>query len=128
MLVPGQQWRTFWDFSPDRAKSSLPNQYEASVSFQSANGAEHSHSYEIDWNVNVDRQWVTVYGIHDVAKSLREIARQIRGWREFGGKGLRVVVRDGDARDERRHQEYLASLAEQEQLPGPGKEQAGEGQ
>lgn len=40
VLVPGQQWRTMWDFGPSRAQSALPSRYVATVQFEDSRGRE----------------------------------------------------------------------------------------
>lgn len=106
VLVPDQEWRTFWDFTParDEAKD-LPEHYTATVTFDDSQGQTvGSYTFEIDWRVLIDRGFITVYNLHDVATALREISEVLR--RVKSHDGLDVVVRDGDAIDERRRQHY----------------------
>lgn len=106
VLVPNQEWRTFWDFTParDEAKD-LPEQYTATVTFDDSQGhAAGSYTFEIDWRVVLDRGFVTVYNVHDAATALREISEILRHVKSR--HGLDVVVRDGDVMDERQRQRY----------------------
>lgn len=98
VLVPGQEWRTMWDFGPSRAQSDLPERYEASVTYRSSRRPLPPLKYVLDWSAYMGRRWVTTYNLHDAAKALREIQRTLGRWQE-GVNGLAVWVRDGDARD-----------------------------
>jgi hypothetical protein len=107
VLVPGQEWRTFWEFTPqlDAAlkdkNSRIPSSYTATVTFRDSRGMKSYGPYlfEIDWNVLIDRGFVTVYRMHDAARALAEIKDQIRKWTD--SSGLRVIAWDGDKRDQR---------------------------
>jgi hypothetical protein len=76
-LVPGQEWREMWDFTPDRAATDLPNHHEAVVTFKDPQGGKHCFSYILDWGTIRNRMSVKVYGIHDAAKALREIGKTL---------------------------------------------------
>jgi hypothetical protein len=103
VLVPGQEWRTFWDFTAARAGASdLPDEYTATVTFSDSGGEPVNGEYRfvIDWRVLIDRTSVTVYNLHNAAEALREISDALRK------RKLDVVVRDGDALDERNRTYY----------------------
>jgi hypothetical protein len=106
VLVPGQEWRTFWDttIARDPAKD-LPTGYTAQVAFKDSRGAEiDPYTFEIDLRTLVDRGYVTVYTEHHAAEALRDISKLLASWNAPGS--LSVVARDGDALDERRRQEW----------------------
>ena len=110
VLVPGQEYRTFWDTGIARHDSGLPDRHDAVVQFKDSRGKNTALSFVLDWSPLWSRSVVTEYKMHDAAKALREINATLKAAKEGGGKGLAVVVRDGDARDERTRQ----GLAERE--------------
>jgi hypothetical protein len=77
-LVPGQEWRTLWDFTPDRAAAELPDSHDAVVTFRDSWGEIHSFSYVLDWSATRQRMYATVYGAHHGVKALREISETLR--------------------------------------------------
>ena len=102
VLVPGQEWRTFWDFTPARVGApDLPTEYTATVTFRDSDGEPVNGEYRfvLDWRVLIDRGFITVLNLHDAATALREISEVLRKAKSH--HGLDVVVRDGDALDER---------------------------
>lgn len=102
VLVPGQEWRTFWDFTPQRdAASDMPRKYSARVAFKDSRGREgFEFTFEIDWQVLIDRGFITIYKMHDAARALRDIGELLGKWNE-AGTGMRVIARDGDRKDQR---------------------------
>lgn len=111
VLVPGQEWRTLWDTGLARVGSGLPDRHEAVVTFTDSQGRSFPPLRSVlDWSSYWQREQVTVYGPHHSAKALREISATIKRWRETSG-GLAVVVRDGDAKDERNRQHLEARRA-----------------
>lgn len=119
-LVPLQEWRCFWDHGPSRVKTDLPDLYEAEVSYYSSYGKNrrryHVFRYQLDYGARHNTMYVVQYGIHDAAKSMREIRDHIKGWTEWPKKGLSVFMRDGDAKDERRRQEFAQAKAQHEEI------------
>lgn len=114
-LVPGQEWRTLWDFSPARAQTNLPERHEVHVRVKDSIGQVAEEVFILDWGAYRSRRWVTVRTIHDVGKSLRAIERELPRWREGLHGGLRVTVRDGDAKDAAEladHEAYLNEIAQ----------------
>ncbi|MGK5521266.1 hypothetical protein ACSNN9_18195 [Micromonospora sp. URMC 107] len=102
VLVPGQEWRIFWDSGIERKSAGLPDRHEVTVFYDDSHGKKMKPTKAIlDWSVYKSRMWVDTYGQHHSAKALREISSLMKSWKEFGG-GVRVYVRDGDAKDEAR--------------------------
>ena len=100
-LVPGQEWRTYWDFTQARAKAKLPTRYGATVNFKDSTGAKSFASdFDLDWQPLIDRGVINVYRMHHAADALRDI-RQILKDSQASGGGIDVYSRDGDARDRR---------------------------
>lgn len=59
VLVPGQEWRTFWDFAPRRATTDLPDRHEAVVTFNDSQRQRFELPYVLDWSSYKDRMFVT---------------------------------------------------------------------
>ena len=76
-LVPGQEWRQLWDFTPERVKTDLPERHEAVVTFKDSRGEEHRFEYILDWGATRSRMYVTTYGVHHGVKALREISKTL---------------------------------------------------
>lgn len=113
VLVPGQEWRTFWD-SGQRMESDLPRRHEALVSFSDSQGRTLPPLRSIlDWTAFEHRIAIDTYGIHHAAKALRQIEKTLTGWRE-SPKGLAVFVRDGDAKDARDRERLADRRAERD--------------
>ncbi len=109
VLVPGQEWRTWWDFGPERAETDLPQRYEASVSYKDAHHrALPTTPAVLDWGAYLGRRWVSVYTMHDAAKALREMSKTLRKWQESPSGGLAVFTRDGDEKDQQKRERYEA--------------------
>jgi hypothetical protein len=99
-LVPGQEWRTFWDTQMARKDSPLPNSYAVEVRFSDAKGRrDFGLQFELDWHASTHRDVVDVASFHDAAKALQEIRTTLKNAMPQGA--LDVLARDGDARDER---------------------------
>ncbi len=77
-LVPGQQWREMWDFTPDRAAGELPDRHEAEVTFKDSQGEAYRFSYVLDWSATRSRLYIKEYGLHDAAKTLRDISKTLK--------------------------------------------------
>lgn len=107
-LVPGQEWRTLWDFTPQRVKTELPDRHEAVANYRDL----HQHALAptpsvLDWSTYRPRMWVTTYGLHDIGKALKEISETTATWQGDLHSGLAVFVHGRAANDEQikqRHQ------------------------
>jgi hypothetical protein len=99
-LVPGQEWRTFWDTQMARKDSSLPNSYAVDVRFSDTTGKPaFCLQFELDWHASTQRDVVDVSSTsHDAAKALQDIRTILKNAMRQGA--LNVLARDGDARDE----------------------------
>jgi hypothetical protein len=104
VIVPGQEWRTFWDSIHRRGDSGLPDSHEAIVAFSDSTGKRHEYRFVLDWGPVNQRGYLVTYNVHHVAKALREIRTEVKNWRD-GGKGVVVWARDGEARQERLRQQ-----------------------
>lgn len=120
-LVPGQEWRTLWDSSAERAGSDLPDRHDVTISYRdSHNRTLPDTPSALDWAAYRGRRWLGTYGIHHAAKALREIDKTTKKWTDTRGN-LAVRARDGDAADERERASFAAFIAQGDTAP----EQAG---
>jgi hypothetical protein len=102
VLVPAQEWRTFWDSGIARADSELPDRHTAVVRFTDSDGHNFGpYKFVLDLEPIKAREYTPIYGTHHVAQALREISKEVKKWREGATGGLKVYGRDGDARDAR---------------------------
>jgi len=113
VLVPGQEWRTYWDFGPDRAGSDLPDRHEVVVTYKDSRGREAFEAPAVlDWGAYKHRRWIGVHGMHDAAKALEDLAKTHQKWQESIHGGLAVFVRDGDAKDDQERERCEELLAQ----------------
>jgi len=99
VLVPGQSWRTLFDWGPDRFKAGLDDTYTLTVSSHDSAGKPlKDEVFLLDWNTFKPTRNVGIKTIHDVGKSLSAIESTIKKWGE-GNRGLSVVARDGHRKD-----------------------------
>lgn len=106
MLPPGRRIRAFFDASHERSKSDLPMRYDVTVALEDARGRRQpDQRYVIDLRYLYGLTEVREYGLHDAAKSMREIEKAVRKWADASGR-LRVWVRDEDRRDLNDHIEH----------------------
>ncbi len=77
-LVPGQEWRTLWDFTPTRVAQGLPDQHTAIVTFEDSQGTRFELSYDLDWGATRNRMSVREYTVHDGAKALRDMSKDVK--------------------------------------------------
>jgi hypothetical protein len=103
-LVPGQEWRTLWDTGMkryDNFKTEFPEYHEATIRYTDSHGEPYETDAVLDWRMLTQSDPVTVYGEHHSAEALRKISKTLANWNESAAGGLKVVARDGDAKDER---------------------------
>lgn len=105
LLVPGQEWRTYWDWSAALAKADdLPRRYDVSVTFSDLRGKriKPDSEFVIDWQVLFAQAPINVNSPHDAAGALMDIRDVMK--KASGSNGLMVAARDGDklARRDRR--------------------------
>jgi hypothetical protein len=112
-LVPGQEWRTFWDTQLARKDSSLPSSYAVEARFSDATGKpEYCLRFELDWEASTHRDVVDVASFHDAAKALQDIRELLK--KAIPAGALNVLSRDGDARDARERATYEQRTRERE--------------
>lgn len=100
-LAPGQEWRTLFDFANVRSsRDDLPTIYKGAVTYQGIDAVEQRSDVVIDLNIYKSRIYAEILGIHHAARALHDISKNQKKWSELQG-GLKVVSRDGDAKDAR---------------------------
>ena len=71
VLVPGQEWRTFWDATQARLKSNLPDHCTVEVEFSDSRGKRLDPlTFDLDWQPLTQRGMVVAYRMHHAAKAL----------------------------------------------------------
>ncbi|MEG3634527.1 hypothetical protein [Micromonospora palythoicola] len=107
ILVPQQEWRTFWDSGMNRKDTDLPDEHVVKVEYKDSRGRIMEPTTAVlDWSVYNNSQWLVIYGSHHSAKALREIKDVVKKWGEHGGRGISVYARSGDRKDARLRQEF----------------------
>jgi len=104
VLVPGQEWRTFWDSTVARLgklKEIEPfeDKYDVTVSFSdSKHQPLAEYTYVLDWKTIYATGFVNKSGIHDIADAAEKISRVL--WDARGNQNaIRIESRDGDELD-----------------------------
>ena len=108
VLAPGQSWQTIWDTSTERRESQLPDSHNGTISYDGLEGSHIVTEFVLDWSIFKARMHTDIKTIHHAAKSLDEIQKTLRGFREGIHGGIKVFVRDGDAKDGRSRAEHAA--------------------
>lgn len=113
-MPPGRKYRLMFEHAPDRYKrDDLPRAYTATATYRDTRNKRHTATYVLDFDTYYGYNTVTLYDVHDAAKALKEMQSLMKNWSEFG-QGLKVVSRDGDAKDQRMREEYEEMRREEE--------------
>ena len=104
-LVPGQQWRTWFDAGRARYQSeelSDEERYAATVTYRDASKRKYSSESTLDFAqykpiMYADRKTMT-----DLVQSVRELTATVKTFKEAQGGGVSVYVRDGAFKDDER--------------------------
>lgn len=100
VLAPGQSWQTIWDTSTARRGSQLADRHTGTLSYDGLEGSHIVTDVVLDWAIFKSRMHTDIKTIHHAAKSLSEIQKTLRGFNEDIHGGVKVFVRDGDAKDQ----------------------------
>ncbi|SOD98781.1 hypothetical protein SAMN06272739_2030 [Blastococcus haudaquaticus] len=117
-LVPGQEWRTWWDLGTARVDfPDLPDRHDVLVTYQDSKGKPlPSTPSVLDWRDFSTREWLVTKGVHEIATALQEIRRTVKSFQNSGRGGMAVFVRDGDAADQRQREARATAKAKHEEL------------
>lgn len=77
MFAPGRELRMFFDSMPERYEAKLPMSFECSVTYKDGRKAIHNEKSTVDMDVARGMLRAEIYGVHHVAKALREIKTDI---------------------------------------------------
>lgn len=103
VLVPGQEWRTVWDVSDERAHNDAlkaENSHCVTTSCRGVRDEPLQYVAILDWAAHKGRQWVEIRTAHYGAKALMEIQKIIGKWTDGPRGGLAVFTRESDAADQ----------------------------
>ena len=72
LLVPGQEWRSFWDFGPFRFNDQdVATRHVMTLRFDDARSIGHTNACVLDWaSFTTDRTWIGRNSIHSIGKDL----------------------------------------------------------
>lgn len=112
-MPPGKRVTALFDMSHDRIAADLPMTYRVTVrSDDSADRSQEPLEYVLDLSFRYGLRRVEAKTVHDVAKTLKEIEKQVSRWTQHLD-GIRVWVRDEDAYLAAQRAEYETHVAEQ---------------
>ncbi|WP_247046258.1 hypothetical protein [Arthrobacter rhizosphaerae] len=98
-LAPGQEWRTLFDVTTERAhREDLPLLYKGVVSYEGIDNEPQKSDVVIDLHPFKARIFPEILGVHHAAKALQDISKNQKQWSETP-RGIKVYSRDGDAKD-----------------------------
>ncbi|MGY1712518.1 hypothetical protein ACI8AC_23705 [Geodermatophilus sp. SYSU D00758] len=117
VLVPGQEWRTWWDLGTERVDSGLDGRYEVVIRYRDSQGKKLPPTPSVlDWADFESRQFVVTRGLHDAATALQEVSKTLKSFKDGPRGGVAAYVRDGDAADQRRRERYQEQLARHDEM------------
>jgi hypothetical protein len=115
-LVPGQEWKTLFDWAPHRLAAELFDVYTVTIQYKDSHGKEMSAgTFIIDWNQYRTIRKVGVKTTHDIGKAVQEISGTLKKWTQGVSGPLSVHVRDGDARDKAEAEEFARGYREHQE-------------
>lgn len=98
-LAPGQEWRTLFDVTTERAhRDDLPLLYKGFVTYDGIDGEKQTSDVFVDLHPFKARIFPEILGVHHAAKALEDISKNQKK-RSESPQGIKVYSRDGDAKD-----------------------------
>ena len=99
MLAPGQEWRTVWDFAPDRlVNGTLDKRHKVTLTYSDWRGNALSSRAILDWAAYDDRHYAETFTVHNVAKTLRDIDKRLVNMNQLVARqASKTGARDGDS-------------------------------
>lgn len=99
-LVPGQEWRTFWDSTIHREELGLPSHHTATIEFSDSRDRKLGpYTFDLDWGQIMDRGWIETYGMHQLAEAIRETRDLLKNRGDHSH--MRVLAYSGEQHDKR---------------------------
>lgn len=77
VLVPNQEWRTFWDRTDPREEIGLPRRHTAVVAYEDSQGQEFTFTYVLDWTPWFYRAALVTHDLHKGVEILQRIEKAI---------------------------------------------------
>lgn len=78
LIAPGQEIRTVFDSTLQRAdRDDLPKTFQIKTDYRDSAGRHYSEESTAEWNVLEGAGYVDVYTVHDVAKALKAVEKQL---------------------------------------------------
>jgi len=111
-LAPGKEHSTILDQTLTRIPAKLQTRYDVDVSFDAPNGKRYTDRQTISLDTYLGLVRVESKGVHEIAKALEDITREVKRW-GASGSGLRIVT------EEDMRQRYQRFLEMQDQVPDP---------
>lgn len=97
MIPPRRRHEYLFDMTVDRHASNLPMKFDVLVTYMDQNGAQQDPMrFVIDLSPLYGIHYVAEKGVHHIAKSLDQIAKQTKSWTRHQN-GIRVYARSEDA-------------------------------
>lgn len=104
-LPPELEYRLLFESGPELYKQTdLPRRYRATITYRTSRGRHITLEYFLDLETFFGYESLAIYGEHDSAKALRDIAGSIKTWTHHGG----ILVH---ARDDYKRQQKLLEQA-----------------
>ncbi|MFT9774384.1 hypothetical protein ACMZ29_17230 [Brevibacterium casei] len=108
LLPPGRVIRTFFDSAIDRKDSNLPSEYNVQVTYENTSGERWKEDSVLDLDILEGAMFVETYGMHHLAKAVRELGQHLRKASILQRRGhvqTDSTVEERTARDQRVHAE-----------------------
>jgi|GEM_PF-5521304 len=122
-LVPGQEWRTFWDSTLHREELSMPSRYTATLTFRDSRERKLGpYIFDLDWGQLMGRGWIETYGMHQLTDAVRDIREVMKNRGDT--RHHYVLAYAGEKHDKRQREFYETRRQERErkQQDGAGDE------
>jgi hypothetical protein len=125
-LVPGQEWRTFWDSTIDTIQLHMDH-HTATVEFCDSRSRQLGpYTFDLDWSHLIHRGWITTRGMPELAEAAEGIRDVLKNWKGTGN-AMRVLAYDGYEHD-KREREFFEERRQQREREQQEREQpSGEG-
>ncbi|WP_063009371.1 hypothetical protein [Nocardia nova] len=110
ILAPAQEWRTSWDYAPERLQAEgLATRHEGTVAYTDSQGKPYTTKAVLDWDTLKDTIRMEVKTVHHVAKLLQRqndlLESMTRALNNFGSENSGVWVYAADAAPEAQRRE-----------------------
>jgi hypothetical protein len=117
MLPPHYRMRMWFESGPDRTRNGidLPDSHEVTITYHDGHGNRWTERSVLDMTVLDGLLFTDVFGVHHVAKSLREIEKTLRHLQALGGP-LQVTVEDRERHIARQKAEYREQVRQHEEI------------